>query len=141
MIKYILLLLTSFAGSAVIAQTAPIIPSPPAHIMITEEPIVGASDLDVKAQYEGGSEGLATFIAHNLQHLITKEGMPLKGTAYVDFVIDADGNTSHQKIRTASGYEELDNEAIRVVKLLHFKSAAIKDGKPVRSKYVIPIEF
>jgi TonB family protein len=57
---------------------------------------------------------------------------------FVSFVIEEDGSLSDVKVeRGVSAL--LDAEALRVVRSINFKKAAIKDGKPVKMAYMIPI--
>ncbi len=124
------------------AQSTPnVAPTAPAHIIVTEEPIMSTRDIDQKAIYEGGVDKLAAFISENMQHPLDAKGKKQTGTVYVEFILEKDGTTSRQKIVDSSSSPELDAEAIRITKLIHFKTAAMKDGKAVRSKYVMPVEF
>ncbi len=140
--KTMIFLVLTLATTLADAQSTPVvIPSAPATILVTEEPIVSSNDIDQKAQYEGGTDALESFISENIKHPLDAKGKKRIGTAYIEFILEKDGSTSRQKIATTSGSTELDSEALRIAKLIHFKTAAMKDGKAVRSKYVMPVEF
>lgn len=62
----------------------------------------------------------------------------IEGKVYVNFVIERDGEISNVSI--ARGVHKLiDDEAIRVIKLLPKLNPAMIQGKPVRMQYTVPI--
>jgi protein TonB len=64
--------------------------------------------------------------------------MGIQGKVYVNFVIEKNGKVSNVTI--ARGVDALiDNEAIRVIKLLPKFTPAKQRGKPVRMQYTVPI--
>lgn len=68
----------------------------------------------------------------------------LKGITVVEFIIEKDGSTGHEKV-IRSLCEECDKEALRQVRQMHeedFSWVPGKiDGEPVRSTYLIAIPF
>ena len=99
-----------------------------------------------------GCENLATedekFMCFNqniMQHIGKKFEFPelarqmgIQGKVYVNFVIEKNGKVSNVTI--ARGVDDLiDNEAIRVIKLLPKFTPAKQRGKPVRMQYTVPI--
>ncbi len=123
-------------------HSIPPTPQPPANIIVTEEPIVAAQNLDEKGKYEGGADALAFFVSSNMQHPVDNMGRHITGIIYVEFVIEKDGTTSYASIGKGSSNDpRLTAEALRICKLIRFKTAAMQNGKPVRSKYTLPIEF
>lgn len=90
---------------------------------------------EIPAEYPGGESAMITFMADNIK-------MPAdapSGNCYISFLIDEKGDVeSAQVIR---GYHTAaDAEALRVVKLLKFKPA-IKDGKNIDYRMVLPVKF
>lgn len=64
--------------------------------------------------------------------------MGIQGKVYVNFVIEKDGSVSNVTI--ARGVDKLiDDEAMRVIKLLPEFTPAKQRGKPVRMQYTVPI--
>ncbi|MEY2963184.1 MAG: hypothetical protein RL754_445 [Bacteroidota bacterium] len=64
--------------------------------------------------------------------------MGIQGKVYVNFVIEKNGSVSNVTI--ARGVDKLiDDEAIRVIKLLPSFTPAKQRGKPVRMQYTVPI--
>ncbi|CAM3588964.1 energy transducer TonB [Flavobacterium gelidilacus] len=67
----------------------------------------------------------------------------IQGRIYVSFVIDVDGTTTDITTRGPKiiGVNFLENEAIRIMKLLPKLKPGIHQGKPVKVKYTLPINF
>ena len=63
-----------------------------------------------------------------------------KATVHVSFIVEADGNVSNVAIERSFN-EALDNEALRVVSASPKWTPGIIDGKKVRTKITIPVEF
>ena len=60
--------------------------------------------------------------------------------AKVEILMEADGVPQSTKILESSGNPEIDSYVLRNAKNMRFK-AGQSDGKPVRSKAIVPIEF
>ncbi|MBV7434972.1 energy transducer TonB [Cardiobacteriaceae bacterium TAE3-ERU3] len=60
--------------------------------------------------------------------------------AKVEIIMDADGVPQTTEIIESSGNREIDRYVLRNTKKMRFK-AGLADGKPVRSKAIVPIEF
>lgn len=90
---------------------------------------------EIPAEYPGGQSAMITFMADNIK-------MPAdapSGTSYVSFLIDEKGDVESAAV--IRGYHTAaDAEALRVVKLLKFKPA-IKDGKNIDYRMVLPVKF
>ena len=64
----------------------------------------------------------------------------VEGTVMVCFVVDTDGIISDAHIHN-SVHPALDREAIRVIMKSPKWKPAMKDGKPVRVSYTMPVMF
>ena len=64
----------------------------------------------------------------------------MQGKVYVQFVVDTDGSIAEAAVLHGVG-GECDDEALRVVKSMPKWQPATFKGKPVRSKYVMPIYY
>ena len=64
----------------------------------------------------------------------------IQGTVYVSFIIEADGNVSNVAIDQGVS-DALDAEALKVVGASPKWKPGIRDGKKVRTKVVIPVEY
>ncbi len=104
-----------------------------------EPPLVGQVIGDMP-EFPGGTEKLFDFLQENMHYPEIAEENGVQGRVVVTFVVEADGSISETKV-VKSVDPSLDEEAIRVVKLLPKWNPAMLNGKPVRSKYSLPITF
>jgi protein TonB len=67
----------------------------------------------------------------------------IQGKVYVAFVIDKEGNVTEIKARGPKviGANVLEDEAVRIMKLLPKLKPGIQRGKPVKVRYTLPIAF
>ena len=64
----------------------------------------------------------------------------LEGWVYVEFIVDTLGFTiNHKVIRGVR--QDIDDEALRIARLIKFDKPALQRGKPVEVKYCLPIIF
>ncbi len=80
------------------------------------------------------------FIQNKIHYPESAKMDSIQGKVFVTFWIDTTGNTINCKVIRGIR-KDLDNEALRVAKLIKFEKPAMQRGKPVKVKYVIPIEF
>lgn len=99
------------------------------HTFVDEEPI-----------FEGD---LKKFLAKNIIYPKNAISNEIEGKCYISFVIDINGDISNLNIaKGIPNCTECDQEAIRVIKLTQGKWTAAKvDGKYVKSRYMIPIQY
>ena len=90
--------------------------------------------------FPGGMAALMKYIKDNLRYPeICREGAAM-GRVNVVFIVNEDGSLSDVKvIRSIS--PELDKEAIRVVKSMPKWNPAKQNGKAVKMKYVVSVNF
>lgn len=92
-------------------------------------------------RFEGGLDELDQFIADSLQYPeALKESHP-EGTTIVQFMVNTDGSLSDIEIIKKSGYDEMDDEALRVVNLFPKWEAGKKDGEAIAILTQLPIHF
>jgi periplasmic protein TonB len=96
--------------------------------------------VDVMPSYPGGESGLMAFLAKNLRFPITAEKRKIEKTVTCCFFVEKDG--SIKKVDVLSPADaQFDWEAVRVIMLMPKWKPAIKNGKPIRVKYILPINF
>jgi protein TonB len=84
------------------------------------------------------NQNIMTHIGKNFDFPELARQMGIQGKVYVNFVIEKNGKVSNVTI--ARGVDKLiDDEAIRVIKLLPKFTPAKQRGKPVRMQYTVPI--
>lgn len=104
------------------------------------EKAVGADGIftavEQAASPKGGMDQLKAFLKENLSY--TEPSKP--GKVFISLVINIDGSlTDFTIIKGMSA--ELDQEALRVAKLMENWNPAQQNGKPVRSRFIFPIPF
>jgi TonB family protein len=88
----------------------------------------------------GGDEARLKFISNNIVY--PKEALikNIKGTVYVTFIVEKNGELSEVKILKGIG-SGCDEECIRIVKLMPKWDPGKLNGKPVRVQLIMPIKF
>lgn len=97
---------------------------------------------DVRPKYdaEDAMMFLLDFLKKNIHYPEGAVKQELQGTVIVQFVVERDGTPTHFKvIREVDPL--LDNEALRVAKLLPKFIPAQKDGKPVRCIFNFSVPY
>lgn len=84
--------------------------------------------------------GLTKFLANNLKYPEEALQSGVQGPVQVSFLIDEDGNISSGRIIKSPGIE-LDEEALRLIRIMPKWTPAQKDGKPIAVWYTISIQF
>lgn len=84
--------------------------------------------------------GLTKFLANNLQYPEEALQSGVQGPVQVSFLIDEEGNISSGRIIRSPGIE-LDDEALRLIRIMPKWTPAQKDGKPIAVWYTISIQF
>ena len=88
---------------------------------------------DVFPGFKGGSEALSRFVAKRV-NLRSRNF----GKIFVSFVVEKDGSISNVWILRGIN-EELDTEAVRAVVAFPQWTPGMQNGKPVRVKFILPI--
>ncbi len=66
----------------------------------------------------------------------------VSGVVYVQFVIDGDAKIKNVKVSKSSGETILDNAALKIVRsIAPLERSALLKGKPVATKYKLPVRF
>jgi TonB family protein len=95
-----------------------------------------------QAEYNGGMKAFAKFLQKNLTYPQNAQIKRAQGKAYIQFVIGTDGSVNDLSILKSTGNLDLDDEAMRVVKLSGGQwVAGVQRGRKVRSRFTIPINF
>ena len=97
--------------------------------------------VEVMPKFKGGDAKLMEFLMMNMKYPESAIKAKQQGRAIVGFVVGKDGTVSDVYIEKSTGYDVLDNEAIRVVKSMPAWEPGKQKGKPVDVKYFVPITF
>lgn len=90
--------------------------------------------------FPGGKEALNLWIAQNLKYPEAAVAQGVEGRVYVQFVVNADGSISDTRI-IRSPDESLSMEVIRLIQSMPRWTPGEVRGKPVRTRFSMPILF
>jgi len=87
--------------------------------------------------FPGGNRAFSKFLTANLKRPNSED---VQGKVFISFFVEKDGRLTGFKVERSLG-KEFDNEALRVLRKSPKWIPAMKDGKPLRLQYTIPINF
>lgn len=91
-------------------------------------------------EFPGGMVELMKWLTRNLHYPALAQRQRLEGKVVVSFIINKDGSVTNEKIE--KGIDPLlDQEALRVVKMMPKWKPGIEKNKPCRTMFAIPINF
>ena len=96
--------------------------------------------VEVMPEFPGGVEARTKFINENIRLPKLLEQVDIEGRVFIGFVVEEDGSLTNFKV-IRSVHPILDEEALRVAKLMPNWIPGKQRGKPVRVQYQIPINF
>lgn len=91
-------------------------------------------------QFKGGKEKLIEYISSEVKYPGNAKDMEMEGAVYVSFIVEKDGSISSAEIKKGV-YEDLNNEALRVVESMPKWIPAEHKGEKVAVQLVLPIRF
>lgn len=98
---------------------------------------ISYSVFDVAPQFNGN---LDKFVKDNLIYPPTAIKDKIEGNVLISFWINDNGTTSNYKIERGKR-NDLDEEALRIAKLIKFSKPAYAGGKPIKIKYYYTFRF
>jgi protein TonB len=112
----------------------------PDVIETTDAPEPPVQIVEIYPEYPGGEEAMMKFLRDNLVYPKLAREIGLDGKVWIGFVVEKDGSLSNFNV--AKGVAPLlDDEALRVVKMMPKWSPGKQRTKTVRVQYQIPITF
>jgi protein TonB len=100
------------------------------------------SFVDERAQFVGGDKAMMKFLIDNIEYLPIRQYIHQPyGRIICRFVVEKDGSITNVEIIRSLDKHYYDNEVIRVVKLMPNWLPAKKDGKVVRSYFMLPVHI
>ncbi|MBR4649217.1 MAG: energy transducer TonB [Bacteroidaceae bacterium] len=95
---------------------------------------------DVEPEFPGGVPALLDFVSACMRYPKQSMDAGVQGKVMVSFVVDVDGSVTD--VTVIKGVENLlDWEAQRIVKRLPRFSPGIRNGRPSRFRYTLPVNF
>ena len=96
--------------------------------------------IDQMPEFPGGMDKLLQFINDNMKYPTKAQTEGIQGRVAVQFIVDENGYIIEPNI-VRSVEPSLDNEALRLIKMLpQWKPGTLK-GKAVKVKYTVPVAF
>ncbi len=97
---------------------------------------------DAIAQYPGGEAAMYKFISDNLDYPEDAVENGIEGKVYVRFVVDVEGTAKDFTImKSVPGGQSLELAAIEVCKKFPKFIPPTRDGKPIKTYFILPINF
>jgi TonB family protein len=90
--------------------------------------------------YPGGTLALNKFILENIKYPTDAKKAGLEGTVLVSYIIDSDGELKSIQVIRGIG-PEMDNEALRVTRMIKGWKPANQGGRPIPTLVTMPVEF
>ncbi|WP_400191648.1 energy transducer TonB [Hymenobacter sp. B81] len=116
-------------------------------VTATEAAAAGAPPLapvyhtaEVMPQFPGGAGAFGKFLQQKLQYPAEALGRGVSGKVYVQFVVDERGHIIDPQVVKGLGYG-LDQEALRLVRIMPWWTPGLIAGRPVKVSYTLPIIF
>jgi protein TonB len=115
-------------------------PAGPAAAVTEDNTVYPVSDIQIFPTPVGGEDAWNKFLSKNLRYPPEAQDAGVGGRVYMSFVVEKDGTLSNFTVERGAGYG-MDEEAKRVLKLAKAWKPGLQNGRPVRVKFVIPINF
>ena len=96
--------------------------------------------VDVLPEFVGGIKEMYGYIGKTLKYPAKAQRANIMGKVFVKMIVEKDGSIKQTSILKGIGFG-CDEEVTRIVKSMPKWTAGIKDGKAVRTSYVLPVEF
>jgi TonB family protein len=113
--------------------------STPNDTTATEENMIFGL-IEQQAEFPGGEAALMAFIKKNLKYPADAARDSIEGRVVLTYMVELDGSITEIEVMRSPD-ERLTKEAIRVIKTMPKWKPERRLGKPVRTKYVLPITF
>jgi protein TonB len=106
----------------------------------TEETVAIHTEAEIMPQFKGGYAELARFIYQHLQYPEIALQKRIQGRIWYSFTVNKDGSVSNIQLEKGISLY-LDDEALRVLKMMPPWEPGTTNGDPVRVKVYLPIVF
>jgi len=139
--KIIILLaaaLVAFGAQAQLVSDGPI-DGPVAESDSAEEEVFYV--VETMPEFPNGQQALFQFIYSEMQYPMLEAAQRHQGRAICQFTVNTDGSLSDIRVVRSSGYEALDQEAVRIISRMPSWKPGRQRDRVVRVKYTIPISF
>ncbi|WP_114941111.1 M56 family metallopeptidase [Mucilaginibacter endophyticus] len=91
-------------------------------------------------EFSGGLQAFSKFLQSNLRYPANARAQKIQGRVIITFVVERDGALSNEKV-VRGITDDLNNEALRVIKLSPNWKPGMQGNRTVRTQYSVPISF
>lgn len=91
-------------------------------------------------EFPGGNDAMYRYIADSIIYPEEELSNKISGKVYVEFVVRKDGHVDGVKVRRGAP-AAFNAEAVRAIRAMPTWKAGMIDGKPVDTRFVMPINF
>ncbi len=91
-------------------------------------------------EFPGGAVEMMKFLSENVKYPEAAMKAGTQGRVLATFIVEADGTVTNIKV-VKKVSDEIDAEAVRVIKAMPKWKPGMQNGKVVRVKYTIPVTF
>ncbi len=96
--------------------------------------------VEVMPQFPGGQDSLNSFITTNLKYPRSARENSISGKVVIECIVDTDGSLTDIKVKT-SVHPKLDDEALRIIKLMPKFKPGSQKGNAVKVIISLPVNF
>ncbi|MFZ5551562.1 MAG: energy transducer TonB [Bacteroidota bacterium] len=94
------------------------------------------------AEFEGGVDKMNDYLRQNINYPQWEKDNNIQGKVMVSFIVDENGKVQNPKIlKSVYGSKNFDTEVLRVINSMPDWTPAIHDGKNVKVRYALPVNF
>lgn len=97
--------------------------------------------VEVMPEFQGGQTEMINFIQTNISYPRNSMDKKIGGKVFLKFVVSDIGNVSYVEVLKGTGIKELDDEAVRVIRLMPKWKPGFQNGKNVSVFFNLPIAF
>jgi periplasmic protein TonB len=96
--------------------------------------------VEYEPTFKGGITAFYNFLRGNMHYPEKAKRNNIQGKVFISFVVEKDGSLTNIKVSKGVS-EDLDAEALRVIKASPNWNPGTQNGKPVRVAYTMPLSF
>jgi TonB family protein len=97
--------------------------------------------VEQQAEFPGGMAAFGKYLQENLKYPESSQKLNHGGKVYIQFIVNTDGSSTEFAVLKSTGDKDLDDEALRVMKLAPRWTPGKQSGRAVRSRFTVPINF
>lgn len=109
-------------------------------VVTEEDPSKIYTEVEQAPTFVGGMDKFYDYLHANVRYPASAKANNTEGKVFVAFVVEKDGSFTDIKVLRGLS-PDCDVEAIRLIKMCPHWRPGIRNGRPVRVAYTIPINF